>query len=90
MSELNLIGAILLTFFRVVMVFCALIYIDYQAGFGSDKNSSKKVSSALAENKKPSTFAPAFEREQVLKNGLGESGDRMDVERLNKHRFEKR
>jgi hypothetical protein len=55
------------------MVFCALIYIDYQAGFGSDKNSSKKVRSALAENKKPSTFAPAFERERVLKTDWGKS-----------------
>ena len=72
------------------MVFCALIYIDYQAGFEGDKNSSKKVSSALAENKKPSTFAPAFEREQVLKSELGKSGDRMEVERLNNPRFEKR
>ncbi len=33
---------------------------------------SKNLQFSLAENEKASTFAPAFERERVLRNGLGE------------------
>ena len=50
----------------------------------------KNLAETLAEKEKASTFAPAFERERVLKNGLGEIKAEEGKEETNMTPFEKR
>ena len=67
-----------------------MIRADYQEGFFAIKKSLKNLAETLAEKEKAPTFAPAFERERVLKNGLGKITEEKRREGTNMTPFEKR
>ncbi|MBO7145287.1 MAG: hypothetical protein J6W13_10735 [Salinivirgaceae bacterium] len=64
--------------------------IDFQFVSSAIKKSLKNLAETLAGKEKASTFAPAFERERVLKNGLGEIRLEVGGEEANSTPFEKR
>ena len=63
---------------------------DFQFVSSAIKKSLKNLAETLAEKEKAPTFAPAFERERVLKNGLGEITEEERQEETNMTPFEKR